>query len=265
MIRMRVADARRTRSELTTIAARMTVHDWTRVDPGIFHAFHTSWMSELMRALNSGILPSPYYALAEQVAGEASPDVLTLRAQPTSSAPAGSEGTWAAVAEAPPHVSVTDEFADIDLYAARQRTLVIRHRSGDDVALLEIVSHGNKSSRPALDRFVRKVISSMTSGYHVLVVDLWPPGPLDPGGIHGAIWAAFGREIERLGKPLTRAAYAAGTGVKAYVEPVAVNERLPDMPLFLTPTHYVRVPLEATYATAWQSIPARWRDVVAGP
>ena len=29
----------------------MPVHDWTRVDDGTFHAFHTVWISEIMKAL----------------------------------------------------------------------------------------------------------------------------------------------------------------------------------------------------------------------
>ncbi len=33
----------------------MPVHDWTRVDDGIFHAFHLAWLSELQKALNAGV------------------------------------------------------------------------------------------------------------------------------------------------------------------------------------------------------------------
>ena len=33
----------------------------------------------------------------------------------------------------------------------------------------------------------------------------------------------------------------------AYVENVAVGDALPDMPIFLTPDHYVPCPLEASY------------------
>src|SRR5438552_743204 len=44
----------------------MGVHDWTRVDAGIFHDFHTTWVGQFRTALNSGLLPGNYYALAEQ-------------------------------------------------------------------------------------------------------------------------------------------------------------------------------------------------------
>jgi hypothetical protein len=44
----------------------MPAQDWTKVDAGIFHAFHHEWITEIGRALNRGILPPDYYALPEQ-------------------------------------------------------------------------------------------------------------------------------------------------------------------------------------------------------
>ena len=35
-----------------------------------------------------------------------------------------------------------------------------------------------------------------------------------------------------------------------------------DLPLFLTPEAHVRVPLEATYRTAFDAVPRRWREVL---
>src|SRR6266849_9617555 len=57
----------------------MPIHDWTRVEAGVFHHFHHGWITEIARALNSGILPDDYYALAEQQAAGFGPDVLTLQ------------------------------------------------------------------------------------------------------------------------------------------------------------------------------------------
>src|SRR5262245_42774900 len=57
----------------------MSVHDWTRVDAGIFHAFHHGWIEDISRALNRGLLPPDYYALPEQHAAGFGPDVLTLQ------------------------------------------------------------------------------------------------------------------------------------------------------------------------------------------
>src|SRR5581483_8880895 len=56
------------------------IHDWTRVDAGVFHSFHNGWIAELTKALNAGILPSEYYALGEQFAGGIGPDVISSRA-----------------------------------------------------------------------------------------------------------------------------------------------------------------------------------------
>ena len=54
----------------------MPMHDWTRVEAGIYHDFHHEWISEIKRALNRGLLPEDYYALAEQQAAGFGPDVL---------------------------------------------------------------------------------------------------------------------------------------------------------------------------------------------
>ena len=64
----------------------MPIHDWTRVDAGIFHAFHVQWIAEIARALNGGLLPPSYYALPEQITSGMGPDVLTLRGPGTSGA-----------------------------------------------------------------------------------------------------------------------------------------------------------------------------------
>lgn len=141
----------------------------------------------------------------------------------------------------------------------------IRHASGDRiVALLEIVSPGNKSARHALRSFVEKAVEALYRGYHLLIVDLFPPGPRDPHGLHAAIWAEFSDQAAPLPgeEPLTLAAYSAGPIKRAYVEPAAVGRELIDMPLFLEPDVYVNVPLEATYRAAYRGVPRRWRAVL---
>src|SRR5271170_6915394 len=56
----------------------MPIHDWTRVEAGLFHDFHHAWVEELKRALNARVLPSDYYAMAEQYAAGFGPHLLTL-------------------------------------------------------------------------------------------------------------------------------------------------------------------------------------------
>ena len=48
----------------------------------------------------------------------------------------------------------------------------------------------------------------------------------------------------------------------AYVEPVAVGDQLPDMPLFLTNDRHVMVPLEPTYHATWDASPEEMRVAV---
>jgi hypothetical protein len=247
----------------------MPIHDWTRVTAGTWHAFHLSWIAEIQLALNGGLLPPDYYAQAEQIAGPYGPDVLTLQSDelPTANGhPASSSGRGGiAVATAPPRARVTAA-AEMDEYAQKRRTLVIRHSSGDRiVALLEIVSPGNKAARHAFRSFVEKAVEALYRGFHLLVLDLFPPTPRDPKGIHAAIWGEITDDPfdPPPGEPLTLAAYSAGPVKRAFVEPTAVGRELIEMPLFLDPETYINVPLEATYTAAFRGVPRKWQQVLA--
>ena len=44
----------------------MPIHDWTRVQSGLFHAFHQSWSVRIQDTLNDGRMPDGFYALVEQ-------------------------------------------------------------------------------------------------------------------------------------------------------------------------------------------------------
>jgi hypothetical protein len=63
-------------------------------------------------------------------------------------------------------------------------------------------------------------------------------------------------------QPLAVAAYDAAEET-AYVEPLAVGDPLPEMPVFLGPGRYVPVPLDATYATAWAVFPAALKGLLS--
>jgi hypothetical protein len=248
----------------------MPIHDWSRVGAGIFHHFHQRWISAISDALNDGRLPADYYALAEQIAGDVGPDVLALQivegedGPVTNGGPGAESNGLTAIAVAPPKIRFTATM-EMDLYRRKQTTVVIRHSSGDKViALVEIVSPGNKASRQALRAFVDKAAEALAHGNHLLIADLQPRTSRDPQGIHGAIWEDIADDSYRApsDQPLTLAAYDAGPPITAYVEPATVGQPLPDMPLFLKPGHYVNVPLETTYQAAFLSVPQRWRRVL---
>jgi hypothetical protein len=234
----------------------MPIHDWTRVRAGTFHFFHQRWIQAICDALNSGGLPAGYFAMSEQDAKGPIPDVLALKARPLG--PAGGEPVGVAVQDAPPRVRIVSHGENTAAYARRSDRVAVYLEPGELVAVLEIVSPGNKDSANAIKAFVRKAAKMLRRGIHLLVIDLFPPSVRDPQGIHKAVWEQIKSEPFDLppDKPLTLAAYSAGDQKVAYVEPVAVADSLPDMPIFLTPDRYVPCPLEATYQTTWNVFPA---------
>lgn len=167
----------------------MPVHDWTRVDAGIFHDFHVGWIPEIRKALNDGLLPEGYYAMAEQHAGRPIADVLTLHASPASPRPPlppAPDTGGTAMAEAPPRTRHKQSVEPAAL--ARRRSLAIRHVSGHRlVALLEIVSPANKDRARHVEDFAAKAVDALDVGVHLLLVDLFPPSSHDPHGMHGVI------------------------------------------------------------------------------
>jgi hypothetical protein len=239
----------------------MPMHDWTRVDAGIYHHFHHEWISEINRTLNRGLLPPDYYAMAEQVAAGFGPDVLTLQDGTVATAYNGGGVATQARPKTTYFTELPGEFRQ------RKKSMVaVRHVSGDHlVAIVEIVSPGNKNNANSSRAFVQKACELIEQRIHLLLLDPFPPGRRDPNGIHSAIWEQFTDEPFELPpeKPLTMVAYDADLCTRAYIETVAVGDALSDMPLFLAPELYVMVPLEITYQSAWDTVPARWQRVIA--
>jgi hypothetical protein len=217
----------------------MPIHDWTRVPAEIFHDFRATWFAELKRALNSGVLPANHYALIEQIAGGAGPPDFALDRPVISS-----------------HINR-------DGYP--RKALVVRQVEGDRVvAVLEIVLPGNKIGHHAVRTFTANTVALLRAGINVVVVDLFPPGPADPKGIHDAIWSILSDQefVAPDGWPLTVASYTAGEHMSAYVMPTRVGEKLPDAPLFLVREEYVTISPEASYLAGFSNFPNRWREVV---
>jgi len=247
----------------------MPMHDWTRVEDGIFHAFHHGWIHEIAKLLNQGILPIDYYALPEQQAAGFGPDVLTLQDQgPEEDAEPGSGSVATATAlQTRPQTRFTAQ-TDAEFYRRKKSSIAVRHVSGDRiVAMVEIVSPGNKASRHAFQAFLNKACELLEHRIHLLIVDPFPPSRRDPNGVHAAIWEEVEEDSFCLpaDKPLTLVAYECELITRAYIEPIAVGDVLPDMPLFLMPNGCVKVPLEATYQTAFAVMPRRWQRVLEGP
>lgn len=241
----------------------MPIHDWTRVDAGTFHDFHQGWTIEIRNRLKGGILPDGYFAMADQRVGGPEPDVVALRLR-------GPEPTGGlVVANTPPRIRQAARVeTEAALYARKSNRIAIHHGPGRVVAMIEVVSPGNKDSKHAIASFVAKAVDFIRNGIHFLVIDPFPPGPRDPNGIAQAIWDQL------VGDPLatrpedgqaTVAAFDAGEPLTAYAEAVTIGEPLPDAPLFLDPGWYVNVPLEMTYQASWNVTPRPIRDRLVTP
>ncbi len=237
-------------------------------------------METLQNVMNNEVLPEPYYALAEPIAGEAVPDVLTLQSHSNFSgegriAPGTiaaesllDDSKEAAVALAPCPVIIKD--LSLEPYDMLARRIAIHSEWEGDavVAVLELVSRANKSSREKAERFLSKGMSFLEKGVHLLIIDLQRATPIVPAGFHAKICEQCGETLSegQLERPLSAASFQVleSGKVRSHVAALKVGDVLPEMPIFLLPHRFVRLPLEKTYAQAFESLPRKFRGVLAG-
>lgn len=240
----------------------MPMHDWARVEPTIYHHFHQRWSVAITDTLNAGLLPTGFSALIEQHSGGLVPDILTVE-RPRSRQNGQSGGTTTM-----PQTRIRIE-TQTDILLRRANRIVIRHRLGEVVCIIELVSPGNKANVSAIRSFVMKTTDFLRAGVNLLLVDPFPPGPRDPHSLHKLIWD----EIEEVpfempdDEPLLLASYRVGdmnVGLPtvAFLEPCRVGAELPDMPAWIDLDTFVSVPLEQTYQAAWDVCPSDFRYLV---
>lgn len=226
----------------------MPLHDWTRATDNVFHNFHVHWIVELGDALNSGLLPEGYLARAEEYLGPFPADVLALETGSGGTPPSlgGASGLVPTTTIAPAHLDVW-----------RQRRIAIfSARDERRVAVIEVVSPGNKDSERRASQFRDKVLECLGSGLHVLLLDVLPATRPAPG---------FGAAVaETLGSPSAPREGRCVTSfevqpqppvVRVYHQPFALGAALPSAPLFLEVGRHVTVPLDDTYARSFARLP----------
>lgn len=230
----------------------MPMHDWSRVEPNIYHDFHQAWALELRSALRP-LLPTGYTALVEQWTAGHVPDVVTVERRTRPRDLAG------AAVLPPPQTRLSVQAGELGLWTRASR-VAIRHRLGEVVCVIEIVSPGNKAGVRAVRAFLDKTVGFLRAGVSVLLVDPFPPTPRDPNTLHPLIWDELTGEDTPFAppadEPLLLASYRPGDPVSgvlpaAYLEPFRVGAALRDMPAWLDGDFYVNVPLEAAYQAAW--------------
>jgi hypothetical protein len=167
----------------------MPVHDWTRVSSRTFHNFHQRWVIAISDSLNPGRLPDNCFAMVEQYVGRPEADVDAPEFEGNfdfdEHQADGGQGLTATAVR--PQASFVLE-ADEERYARMADRVAIHHGLGHVLAIIEVVSPGNKSSRHALRTFAEKSADLIGQGVNLLVVDLFPPAARDPQGIHPLIW-----------------------------------------------------------------------------
>ncbi len=180
----------------------MPIHDWSRVYPCLFHDFVQTWTCRISNVLNKSLLPGAYFAL--------------LTKKPWQSG-RSTEAQW---------------------YARKVNRIAVSQRLDEPLAVIEVVSPGNKDTVAAEKFFVEQLHHLHKSGAHVLLIDLFRLG-------------------EKRGK-LT----LFESGVETFTQSVDLDDSLPNMPLLINKDIHVNIPLEATYQDAWKSIPEVIRGIV---
>ena len=249
----------------------MPMHDWTRATAGTYHDFHLSWIAAMRNKLNAGLLPAGLFAMAEQIIGGPSPDVVTLHDwpdAPASAGGAGSRGRGGGVLvlpepSSPPQTEIVVPAGPA--YARKTSQVVIKHELGHVLSVIELVSPGNKHSLSETRRIVDKSAALIHEGVHLLLVDPFPPTPRDQHGLANLIW----HEIDATQdlpffpeRPLLAASFQARPLPIAHVTPFAVGDALPAMPVFLVEDRYITLPLDETYAEVWSVLPPPIRRVL---
>lgn len=223
------------------------VHGW--------RGFHTAWIAYTSGRLNR-VLPLGYFAEETAHAGpHFEIDIATFGADaPPVGGPAVPAVGRVAVAEpavwAPP-VPTTVPVVFADDFEVR----VLSNLGGEArrlVAAIELVSPANKDRPSARRAFAAKVASYLYNGVAVILVDVVTDRTAN---LHNEALDLFAPPgVARL--PDSVRLYAAAyqpirrgdrTETDIWVVPLAVGDRLPTLPLWLTAVEYVPVDFEETY------------------
>lgn len=219
----------------------MGLHDWRRVTDNVFHTFHYGWLWNLAGLLNAQVLPPGYVARPEEYVGPYEADVLTLHSG-VPAPPSGGGGTALepVLTLSPPRLRL-----------GKERRIAI-HSARDErrVAIIEVVSPGNKDSARRAAHLQSKLIDALESGLHVVVIDVLPPT-----GVCASFPGAVARALGATDEPRLGERHAASFEVQLdplrlnlYGRDLTLGRPLPDdVPLFLLDGARVALPLERSY------------------
>jgi len=231
----------------------MPLHDWNELTD--WETVHTAWILELHRWLKPRLPPGYRSSLATVPALVVAPIPL----HPDVSVRRQAEASTSALPNGPASPSSDDlaELApdeEVALAALDPARAVFVTRAGNLVAVIELISPGNKdrpeTRRSTTDRF----LGYLTHGIHLLFVDVHPR-PLGfsfPDDVAAAVQSPSApcpapcAVSYRVGGP----GPAGGLYLATWRRPLAVGAMLPTLPLLLTRDLRVSVDLEPTYMRA---------------
>jgi hypothetical protein len=224
----------------------MPLHDWGQASDADFHSFlHHGWIWNLMKYLNKGVLPKRYVAMAERYVGSYIADVVAMEE---------TAGAGGAPLFQPQEFSPTAVMAaPVCALLAKQINLYDQELSRV-VAVIEIISPGNKNAREKVDSLVNKSLDYLSSGIHLLLIDILPATAHVDSFARNIVNALHGPRLVTP-KPLFTASFQAGQPIALYLECFTVGDTLPKLPLFLSGRDYVTVNLEQSYAATLDEIP----------
>lgn len=229
----------------------MGLHDWGRASENVFHTFHYGWLWNLAGLLNERVLPAGYVARPEEYVGPYQSDVLTLQTTEPEAVFSRERATDLApvLTLSSPRLALRKE----------RRIAILWSRNERRVAVIEIVSPGNKDSAPRAYHFQMKVVEFLESGLHVLIVDVLPGTPACRG-FAAAIARVLGATEDPPVGPRSAASFEVSLEpprMSLYARTLEVGRPLPDdVPLFLRPAEPVALPLEASYQATFERLPA---------
>ena len=155
----------------------MPVHDWSRVEHGIFHDFHQAWTIGIRNGLNGGALAGRLLCASRASGCRSGPGRSDVAALVTErERPAAVDWQWPMRRHAPrtscrrkPNLTPRGPIASSS-------------NTGSATSLPSSKSFrlATKSSHHALKSFVEKAYDLLQQGIHLLIIDLLPPTPRDP-------------------------------------------------------------------------------------
>lgn len=217
-----------------------------------WEGFHGSWANAIANDLNGTILPAEYVALP-LVSHGTSVEIDVATYQESTLSPSGGTTQWSPAA---PAWSAPVKWQERDLFEIR----VIRQTGGPRlVAAVELVSPANKDRPAARQAFAGKCAGYLRQGVGLVVVDVVTGRG---GNLHQELVELLelnGAVPPRLATDLYAVAYRASTDPGAsrldvWPHALKIAERMPTLPLWLTPELSVPLDLEASYAATCRSL-----------